>query len=78
MTSYLTYLLVGCVFLHEILPGKLAHYVNCENINNSNLDDMSLASFCQSRAALLEYISDLCPLLQQMAFGLCLVACEVN
>ena len=26
--------------------------VNYENINNSNLDGMSLASFCQSRAAL--------------------------
>ena len=50
MMSYLTYLLVGCVFLHEIWPGRRAHYVNYENINNSNLDGMSLASFCQSRA----------------------------
>ena len=48
--SYLTYLLVGWVFLHEIWPGRRAHYVNYENINNSNLDGMSLASFCQSRA----------------------------
>ena len=48
--SYLTYLLVGRVFLHEIWPGRRAHYVNYENINNSNLDGMSLASFCQSRA----------------------------
>ena len=51
MMSYLTYLLVGWVFLHEIWPGRRAHYVNYENINNSNLDGMSLASFCQSRAA---------------------------
>ena len=50
--SYLTYLLVGWVFLHEIWPGRRAHYVNYENINNSNLDGMSLASFCQSRAVL--------------------------
>ena len=48
--SILTYLLVGWVFLHEIWPGRRAHYVNYENINNSNLDGMSLASFCQSRA----------------------------
>ena len=47
---YLTYLLVGWLFLHEIWPGRRAHYVNYENINNSNLDGMSLASFCQSRA----------------------------
>ena len=52
MMSYLTYLLVGWVFQHEIWPGRRAHYVNYENINNSNLDDMSLASFCQSRAEL--------------------------
>ena len=50
MMSYLTYLLVGWVFLHEIWPGRRAHYVNYENIDNSNLDGMSLASFCQSRA----------------------------
>ena len=50
--SYLTYLLVGWVFLHEIWPGRRAHYVNYENINNSNLEGMSLASFCQSRAVL--------------------------
>ena len=36
--------------MHEICPGRRAHYVNYENINNSNLDRMSLASFCQSRA----------------------------
>ena len=52
MMSYLTYLLVGWVFLHEIWPGRRAHCVNYENINNSNLDGMSLASFCQSRAVL--------------------------
>ena len=48
--SYLTYLIVGWVFLHEIWPRRRAHYMNYENINNSNLDGMSLASFCQSRA----------------------------
>ena len=57
--SYLIYLLVGWVFLHEIWPGRRAHYVNYENINNSNLDGMSLASFCQSRAALLSSIRKL-------------------
>ena len=51
MMSYLTYLLVGWVFLHESWPGRRAH-VNYENINNSNLDGMSLASFCQSSAEL--------------------------
>ena len=56
--SYLTYLLVGWVFLHEIWPGRRAHYVNYENINNSNLDGMSLASFCQSRATV--YVHFLC------------------
>ena len=50
--SYFTYLLVGWVFLHEIWRRRRAHYVNYENINNSNLDGMSLASFCQSRAVL--------------------------
>ena len=55
--SYLTYLLVGWVFLHEIYPGRRAHYVNYENINNSNLDGMSLASFCQSRAQLASLLS---------------------
>ena len=43
MMSYLTYLLVGWVFLHEIWPGRRAHYVNYKNINNSILDGMSLA-----------------------------------
>ena len=45
------------MFLHEIWPGRRAHYVNYENINNSNLDGMSLASFCQSRAVLYLYES---------------------
>ena len=53
MMSYLTYLLVGWVFLHEIWPGRRVHCVNYENINNSYLDGMSLASFCQSRAELI-------------------------
>ena len=30
--------------------------MNYENINNSNLDGMSLASFCQSRAVLLSHL----------------------
>ena len=34
---------------YRVIAGR-AHYVNYENINNSNLDGMSLASFCQSRA----------------------------
>ena len=47
-------LLVGWVFLHEIWPGRRAHYVNYENINNSNLEYV-LASFCQSRAVYASY-----------------------
>ena len=38
--------------MHEIWPGRGAHYENYESINNSNLDGMSLASFCLSRAVL--------------------------
>ena len=64
--SYLTYLLVGWVFLHEIWRRRRAHYVNYENINNSNLDGMSLASFCQSRAVL--------PAPMLLAFFACLSA----
>ena len=37
--------------MHKIWPGKRALDVKYENINNSDLDGMSLASFCQSRAA---------------------------
>ena len=44
------------MFLHEIWPERRAHYVNYENINNSNFDGMSLASFCQSRAELIVYM----------------------
>ena len=47
MMSYLTYLLAGLVFVYTIWPGRSPHY---ENINNSDLDGMSLASFCQNRA----------------------------
>ena len=50
MMSYLTYLLAGWVFMHKIWPGRRAHWVKYENINNSDLDGMSLAPFCQSRA----------------------------
>ena len=50
MMSYLTYLLAGWVFMHTIWPGRRVQQAKYENINNSNLDGMSLASFCQSRA----------------------------
>ena len=51
MMSYLTYLLAGRVFMHKCWTGRRAHKVKHENINNSDLDNMSLASFYQSRAA---------------------------
>ena len=50
--SYLTYLLTGWVFMNKIWPGRRGHWVKYKNNNNSDLDGMSLASFCQSRAAL--------------------------
>ena len=65
--SYLTYLIVGWVFLHEIWPRRRAHYVNYENINNSNLDGMSLASFCQSRAALARIFAKLALMRKKIA-----------
>ena len=43
------------LFMHKIWPGRRAHLVKYENINNSALDGMSLASFCQSRA---EYLTN--------------------
>ena len=71
MMSYLTYLLVGWVFLHEIWPGRRAQYVNYENINNSNLDGMSLASFCQSLTDLTWFCSclQLAPILVRQGFA---------
>ena len=36
--SYLTYLLAGWVFMHNIWPGRRAHWVQYETVNNSNLD----------------------------------------
>ena len=33
------------LFMHKIWPGRRAHWVKCENINNSDLDGMPLASF---------------------------------
>ena len=52
--SYVTYLLAGWVFMHKIWPKKKSTLqVKYENINNSDLDGMSLASFCQSRAVLI-------------------------
>ena len=51
MMSYLIFLLAGRVFMHIIWPGRRAHYVKYyENINISDLDGMSLAFFCQSKA----------------------------
>ena len=38
--------------MYKIWSGRRAHQVKYENINNSNFVDMSLASFCQSRAVL--------------------------
>ena len=52
MMSYLTYLLVGWVFMHKIWPEWRAHWVQYENINNEDLDGMSLDSFCQRRPEL--------------------------
>ena len=49
------YLLAGWVFMHRIWPGRRAHWVNDENINNLDLDGISLASFCQSRAEMSIY-----------------------
>ena len=48
MMSYLTYFLAGWVFMHTIWPGRRVQQAKYENINNSNFDGMSLASFCQS------------------------------
>ena len=39
--------------MHKVWPGRIAHWVKYKHINNSDLDGMSLASFCQSRAVLL-------------------------
>ena len=36
--------------MHKIWPGRRAHKVKYENISNSDVVGMSLASFCQSRA----------------------------
>ena len=47
---YPTYLVSGWVFMHKIWTGRRSHCVKYKNINNSDLDGMSLASFCQSRA----------------------------
>ena len=53
--SYLTHLLAGWVFMQKIWPERWPHWVKYRN-NNSDLDGMSLASFCQSWA---EYITAL-------------------
>ena len=42
----------GQVFMHTIWPGRRAHWVKYDNISNSDLDGMSFASFCQSRACI--------------------------
>ena len=50
--------------------GRTAHWVKYENINNSDLDGMSLASFYQSRAELWsDLIRDRLP--WQSLLGLC-------
>ena len=36
--------------MYNIWPGRKIHWVKHENINISDLDGMSFASFCQSRA----------------------------
>ena len=36
--------------MHKICPGRKAQKANYETINNSDLDGVSLVSFCQSRA----------------------------
>ena len=51
MMSYLTYLLAGRVFCIKFDLEE--EHLKCENVNNLNLDGMSLASFCQRRAVLL-------------------------
>ena len=50
MMSHPRYLLEGWVLMHRIWPGRRAHLVKYD-INNSELDGILLASFCQSRAA---------------------------
>ena len=50
MMSYPTYFLAGLVFMHKIWPGRRAHWVKYEYINNSDLGGMSLSSLCQSKA----------------------------
>ena len=54
MMSYLTYLLAGWGFMHKIWPGRRAHWVKYKNINNLDLDGISLALFCQSRAVCIQ------------------------
>ena len=43
--------------MHKIWPGRIADYVKYENINNSELDGMSLASFCQIKPAYFPRVS---------------------
>ena len=44
---YLRYILAQLVFMHNIWHGRRAHWVKYENINNPDLDGMSLASFAK-------------------------------
>ena len=60
-------LLAGWVFMHKIWPGRRAHCVKYENINNSDLDGMSLASFCQSKAVYIDEISEMAVLYYHLA-----------
>ena len=34
--------------MHKLWPGRRGYWVQYEHINNSDLDGMSLAPFCQS------------------------------
>ena len=58
--SYITHLLAGwmLLFMQKIWPGRWPHWVKYRNINNSDLDGMSLASFCQSWAEYIHYCSE--------------------
>ena len=45
--------------MHTIWPGRRVQQAKYENINNSNFDGMSLASFCQSRAVFSVHVTGL-------------------
>ena len=51
ISFWLQYISAGWVFLLKTQTGSRKCSVQSKNINISDLDDLSLASFCQSRAA---------------------------